>query len=145
MKQGHKWNFLVAGLAVGVVGLAGCQDKNNNGLPDSPATTTQIENKVDAAATAVEKGADKAAVTIEKGTEKGVNMAGDAAITGKVKSALLADTSLKATAIDVTTKNDVVMLDGTVPTDAQRALASKIAKDAAGSGHPIKNNLKVVK
>lgn len=81
--------------------------------------------------------------TIEKAVEKGAAMAADAAITGKVKAALIANKNITAVNIDVTTKNKVVYLNGKVATNGQRALASQIARNAAGTGHPIKNGLKV--
>lgn len=143
MKQPQKWNLLMVGLAAGVFGLNGCQDKNNNGMPDSAATTEQIENKVSEAGRTVEKGVATAVPAVEKAVEKGVDMASDAGVTGKVKAALMADPTIKAMNIDVTTKNKVVTLNGTVANNAQRALAVQIAKKAAGAGHPVKSALKV--
>lgn len=62
-----------------------------------------------------------------------------------VKTALLADKTLDAGAIDVDTYADkkVVVLRGSVPTEAQKARAGQIAKENA-TGYTIENRLAVV-
>ena len=143
MKQTQFLRVLSPACAVMALCLAGCQDKNNNGMPDSPATSGQIEKTVDNAGASLEKTVESAVPKVEKAAGQGVNLAADAAITGKVKSALIADKNISASEIDVTTKNKVVYLSGSVPNNTHRALASKIAAKAAGAGHPIKNSLKI--
>ena len=49
-------------------------------------------------------------------------------ITATVKGKILADKSLDGSDISVTTEKDVVMLSGTVKTDAQKDEAEKVAK-----------------
>jgi hyperosmotically inducible periplasmic protein len=143
MKQHSKAALWAPGLAlITIIGVTGCQDKNNNGLPESPATSTQIEKAVDNAGAAVEKTVDKAVPAIEKAVEKGASVATDAAITGKVKAALVADKTISASEIDVDTKNKVVHLRGSVQNNAQRNLAGMIARKNA-PGHTVKNELKV--
>lgn len=155
MKNLQTWRFLAPGLAASFLLVSGCQDKDKDGVPDAPATSQQIERTVDDAGKTVEKGVEKAVPALEKGVatavpaieksvEKGASMAADATITGKVKSALLANKNITAANIDVDTKNKIVYLSGSVTTNGQRALASQIARKAAGAGHPIKNNLKVI-
>ncbi|MDB5987958.1 MAG: phospholipid-binding protein [Nevskia sp.] len=56
----------------------------------------------------------------------------DAAITTKVKAALIAESSLKAGDIKVETNQGVVALTGTVGTADQGAKAEQIAKATAG-------------
>ncbi len=67
-----------------------------------------------------------------------------AATTTSVKSALMADKSVDATKIDVdsdgTTK--VVTLRGSVPSEAQRASAERIARDKA-EGYTVVNQLTI--
>ena len=58
----------------------------------------------------------------------------DTWITTKVKSSLLADTSVSGTKIDVDTVNGVVFLTGTAKTKAQVEAAKKIAADIEGVG-----------
>ncbi|HEY0073433.1 MAG TPA: BON domain-containing protein [Abditibacteriaceae bacterium] len=143
MKKAHLSRMLASACTALLLSLAGCQDKNNNGMPDSPATGAQVEKTVENAGESLEKTVENAVPQVEKAAGKGVSLAADAAITGKVKSALIADKNISASEIDVTTKNKVVYLNGTVPNNTHRALASKIAAKAAGAGHPVKNSLKV--
>jgi osmotically-inducible protein OsmY len=62
-----------------------------------------------------------------------------------VKTALLADKTIDAGAIDVDTYADkkVVVLRGSVPTEVQKARAGQIAKENA-TGYTIDNRLAVV-
>jgi osmotically-inducible protein OsmY len=62
-----------------------------------------------------------------------------------VKTAILADKSIDAGAIDVDTYADkkIVVLRGSVPTEAQKARAGQIAKENA-EGYTIDNRLAVV-
>jgi hyperosmotically inducible periplasmic protein len=56
----------------------------------------------------------------------------DSYITTKVKAELATDKGTSATHIHVTTKNGVVMLDGTVTSTAEKELAEKDAKKVKG-------------
>jgi hyperosmotically inducible periplasmic protein len=69
---------------------------------------------------------------------------GDAALTTKVKTKFLADTSISGLKIDVDTKNDVVTLSGTVPTAAEKRKAVEVAKATDGVKSVV-DNLKVGK
>ncbi len=62
-----------------------------------------------------------------------------------VKSAIVADKTIDSGAIDVDTFGDkkVVVLRGSVPTDAQKTKAEQIARDNA-KGYTIENRLAVV-
>ena len=62
-----------------------------------------------------------------------------------VKSAIIADKTIDAGAIDVDTYADkkLVVLRGSVPSEAQKARAGQIAKDNA-EGYTIDNRLAVV-
>jgi hyperosmotically inducible protein len=57
---------------------------------------------------------------------------GDAALTAKVKTKFLADTSISGLKIDVDTTNNIVTLTGTVPTMAEKRQAVKVAKETDG-------------
>ena len=67
-----------------------------------------------------------------------------AAETVDVKTAIIADKTIDSGAIDVDTYQDkkVVVLRGTVPTEAQKAKAEQIARDNA-KGYTIENRLVV--
>ena len=75
---------------------------------------------------------DKAASATERGMAKAGEAMGDAAITGKVKTALIADPDVKALKIDVDTKDNVVTLNGTADTQANADKAVTIAKGIDG-------------
>jgi osmotically-inducible protein OsmY len=56
----------------------------------------------------------------------------DSVVTGKVKSALIADERTKAYQINVTTREGVVHLHGTVDSPAAKAAATQVAQSIAG-------------
>lgn len=69
--------------------------------------------------------AGTAAATIKEGVE-------DVAVTTKVKAKFVADSQIKASSIDVSTKDGVVLLQGTVPSAAAKQRALNIAKQTDG-------------
>ncbi len=66
-------------------------------------------------------------------TEPAGMQADDGAVTAKVKAKLYADLLLRAPRVHVDTSEHVVYLFGTVPTDAVRARAERIARDTDGA------------
>lgn len=76
------------------------------------------------------------------GAENAAEATGDAALTAKVKTKFLADTSIAGLKIDVDTTDNVVTLSGTVSTAAERARAVSMAKGTDGVKSVV-NNLKV--
>ena len=64
----------------------------------------------------------------------------DSVITGKVKTALIADSTTKAYQIDVDTYQGTVQLSGFVDSSAARERAEEIAKDVEGV-KKVKNSL----
>ena len=56
----------------------------------------------------------------------------DSTITAKVKSKLAADTETSAIKIGVETKDGIVTLSGTVPTDTEKSKAEQIARSTEG-------------
>ena len=69
---------------------------------------------------------------------------GDAALTAKVKTKFLADTSISGLKIDVDTNHDVVTLSGTVRTAAEKRHAVEVARATDGVKSVV-DNLKVGK
>ena len=63
----------------------------------------------------------------------------DTALTAKVKTALVAEPGLKSTAIDVTTKDAVVTLTGTVESSTERAKARMVAENVQGVKNVVDN------
>lgn len=86
------------------------------------------QEAADRAATAVEN----APAQVERGAERAVAGMDDAAITAKVKTALIAEPDLKGMAIDVDTEQNVVTLNGAVASEAVRERAERIAKEVEG-------------
>ncbi len=68
----------------------------------------------------------------------------DAAVTAKVKAAVMASSKLKGTGISVETEQGVVKLTGTVDTEAQKTEAARLAKQVEGV-RSVENNLTVSK
>ncbi len=117
----HKLCSVLLGGTLAMV-LAGCSGNDNT--PDTTLPPGTVEN----------------AVSETRETAKDVGAA--VAITPKVKSALLANTSLKGSSIDVSSVDKTVTLTGTVTNNAQKSLAGNIAKQQA-AGYQIVNNLQV--
>jgi hyperosmotically inducible protein len=67
------------------------------------------------------------------------NAAGDAAITAKVKAAILAEPGLKSLSINVDTKDATVTLSGTVASDNLRDRAKQIAMSTEGVKNVVDN------
>ena len=80
--------------------------------------------------------------TDQKATETVGESISDAAITTKVKAAILADRMLKVMQIKVETNEGVVRLSGTVDTSKAAARATKVAKKVKGV-KSVNNELEV--
>lgn len=98
------------------------------------------KNTADGAKQDTEIAAEK---TVEAGEEVGTAMGGGAK-TVDVKAALMADSLVTGTEINVDTNDDTktVTLSGNVKSDAIRARAEQVAKDNA-TGYSVVNNLTV--
>ena len=123
MKSNYRMTLLAALMAsVGLV-AAGCGDTNRDRVSTNvDRSTSQVAAKTEAAA--------------DKATQK----VGDAAITGSVKTALIAEPNLSALKIDVDTVGGVVTLNGTVDNADQKARALSIAQGVSGVVS-VKDNL----
>lgn len=82
--------------------------------------------------TTVDRTTSQVAANTEAAANKATTAIGDAAITGSVKTAMIAEPGLKAMQIDVDTKNGVVTLTGAVDTAADKARAVQIAQGVTG-------------
>jgi hypothetical protein len=110
---------------------------------------------------------DKAGEKVAEGTKEAARMTGEAVggvvkktgqaaeqvgaaatITPKVKGALVADKSVDASTLNVTTdeKTKTVIIEGTLPSQANKNQATAIAKKALADGHwdyKVQNNVKI--
>lgn len=143
-KQFHK-TLSIATAGVFALGLVACDQK-----PSAEKVGQDIDRAIDKTGQQITQAADKAedkmdqarSAVSEKAASTGVTMA-DAAITAKVKSALIAEPGLKSTGIDVVTEKGVVSLFGTTVSGASRERATQLAAAVEGV-KAVENNLAVV-
>ena len=84
----------------------------------------------------------KAAKTTKKAVSKTGEVITDGWILSRIKTKFAANDALRASAIDVDVKDNVVTLNGAVPTEAARAKALELAKEVEGVDRVV-DNLKV--
>ncbi|MCH2242547.1 MAG: BON domain-containing protein [Aquabacterium sp.] len=115
--------------------------------------SARMEERVDQAQASAEQNAqeakvaiaertDQAKAAVERGTEKTAQAFDDAKLTAEVKSALIKDETVQATAINVDTKNGAVTLTGTVPSQTARERAVSLARKVDGVAS-VRNDLTV--
>lgn len=121
-----------------------------NNLKSREKPTSAVTGTAGKVADATKTGAEKtvdASKKAAKGTKKAVSKTGevitDGWITSRIKTKFMADEALRASAIDVDTDNNVVTLNGAVPTEAARTKAIALAKEVEGVDKVV-DNLKVV-
>ena len=108
--------------------LAACEKKTTvTDVPAGTGATTSTTTTV-----APSTAASNAMAATASAMDKVGDAAGDAIITGKVKTLLLADTDVKGLKIDVDTVNGIVSLNGTADTAGHSAKATTIAKNVDG-------------
>lgn len=116
--------------------------------------TREAGQEVKEAGQEAEEGAERvggAVGSAVKGAAKETrDAAQSAALTPKIKNALIADKSINASTIDVDTsgEKDTVILKGTVRSQAEKTRAAAVAQKAlrdANSSFKLKNNLAVAK
>jgi hyperosmotically inducible protein len=100
----------------------------DTGASAADKTRDGLNKAADETADAVSKAADETGKVLSKSGE----VITDTWITTKVKSAFMGDDPLEGSSIDVDTKNHVVTLKGTVPSEAARAHAVKEARQIEG-------------
>ena len=113
---------LLALFAAGTVLFAAGCDQRNASTSSTPPTTA------DKMANATNKAGDKMANTAEKTGDK----VDDAALTAKVKTALMAEPGLRSLAIDVDTRDNIVTLNGTVDSQEKKQRAMQVAQGVEG-------------
>jgi hyperosmotically inducible protein len=116
MNLRNRPSALLIALAAGTLLTVGCDQRAPAG--STQAKMDQAANKV---GTAISDAADKTAAATD-----------DAAITAKVKAALLAEPGLKSTSINVDTSGANVTLSGSVDTSDMRDRAKQVASSTSG-------------
>jgi len=126
-------SYLIVALAVSTITISACGRDDRNVAPaasQAPATVApQTERQYDNMATQAERRTEGMGGTLD-----------DAAVTAKVKTALIMASDLSGFAINVDTVANVVTLAGTVETESLRQKAESVAKDVEGV-QSVKNEL----
>ncbi len=86
---------------------------------------------------------DNMARAAEKTGENVGDATANAAMTGKIKSALMGAEGIDSEHINVDTMGKTVMLKGSIDTEAGKTKAEQIAKDQAGADYTIDNQLTI--
>ena len=127
--KAHKIPLAVVALVAAVALLSACEKKTTT-VSDAPAGSTSTTTSTTTVAPS--QAASNAMDATANALDKAGDAAGDAMITGKVKTALIADTDVKALKIDVDTKNGVVSLTGTADSAAHSDKATSVARGIDG-------------
>jgi osmotically-inducible protein OsmY len=98
----------------------------------NPRDDTTAGQKVDQAVAGAKSGMNDAKRAGNEAATSVASAATDATITTKINAALAADDKLKATKIDVDTRNGHVVLTGTAPNAGSRDRATTLAKAVDG-------------
>jgi len=116
MNLRNRPSALLIALAAGTLLIAACDQR-------APADST---------AASVDRAADKVGATVSNAADKTAAVADDAAITAKVKAAILAEPGLKSLQINVDTSSATVTLTGSVDNADLRERAKQIATSTSG-------------
>jgi hyperosmotically inducible periplasmic protein len=116
MNLRNRPSALLIALAAGTLLIAACDQH-------APAGST---------AASVDRAADKVGATVSNAADKTAAVADDAAITAKVKAAILAEPGLKSLQINVDTSSATVTLTGSVDNADLRERAKQIATSTSG-------------
>ena len=124
-------NISLAAVAlVAAVALLSACEKKTTTVNDTPSGSTSSTTSTTTVAPS--QAASNAMSATASALDKAGDAAGDAMITGKVKTALIADPDVKALRIDVDTKNGVVALSGTADSAAHSDKATSVARSIDG-------------
>jgi osmotically-inducible protein OsmY len=116
--------MLCVAMALGAaVAAGGCDQRNSS---------ETVGQKMDRAT-------DKVAATTSNATSKAGDAVDDAAITAKVKAAIIAEPGLRSLEIGVDTKDSVVTLSGSVSSPPLKERAKEVASNVTGVRSVVDN------
>jgi len=124
MNAQHRMTLLAAVAASMALLGAGC---GNNSTPADKSASNAMRPPATSSATAPERTAS---------AKEAIN---DAAITGKVKAAVLAEPGIRSLKINVDTKDGVVTLNGKIDTQEQKDRAMQVAQGVEGVKSVVDN------
>jgi osmotically-inducible protein OsmY len=133
---------IAAALALGVASCGEQQqpEKFGAGVPPGESARSPMERAADSMESKIEKAADAAGQKLEQ-AGKALD---DAAVTAKVKSALIAEPNLKALSINVDTTAGIVTLKGVTHSQEAKQKAEQVASAVEGV-RSVRNELIVVR
>ena len=136
---------LLAIFAAGTVLFAAGCDQRNSTSPNTsstatppassstaPSTTDKMASTADRTGDKMANAADRAGDKMANAADKAGDKVDDAAITTKVKTALMAEPGLRSLEINVDTRDNVVTLNGTVDSQEKKQRAMQIAQGIEG-------------
>jgi len=136
------WIAVAGALALNLAacGPQGTSDKASRDMDRTTANASrQLDRTPQTPPKAVQQAEQPAGASSEKSAETGKGF-DDMALSGKVKSALIADPNLRSMPIDVEAEKGVVTLKGRVKSDSDRADAANVVSTVEGV-KAVKNDL----
>lgn len=144
--KNERVGWLVAAVAASALVVVGCENTARGAGKDARENTAAARESAREARVETAEATERAGERLESGTQT-VGADIDAAKqTLDVKTALMADTTVDASEINVDTFADTktVHLRGSVPSAEQKSAAERIAQSKA-EGYTIKNELQIVR
>jgi hyperosmotically inducible protein len=137
--------LLTAVAAALAVSVAACGEKQpSDKMSQIPPSGDTASSKMERAADSAEQKLEKAADAAERKLDQAGKAIDDAAVTAKVKSALIAEPNLKALSINVDTMAGIVTLKGTADSQESKQKAEQLASTVEGV-RSVKNELVVIR
>jgi hyperosmotically inducible protein len=118
---------LLVALGAGILLTAGCDQR-----PPADSTSAKVGRAADKMEAKVDQAADKVGAAMSNAADQTAVVADDAAITAKVKAAILAEPGLNSLQINVDTSSATVTLSGNVDNADLRDRAKQIASSTSG-------------
>ncbi|MDY0745389.1 BON domain-containing protein [Paucibacter sp. R3-3] len=129
----YRMSLLVAACAAALT-MAACskQDDTRTAGQKLDDTIAKVDQKTDEAKAKTEAEAGKLGDKMSQTADKAEAKMADATITASIKSELARDPDLSALQINVDTRDGLVELNGTAPSDAAKDRATKLAAGIKG-------------
>jgi osmotically-inducible protein OsmY len=126
------WIAILSGIAVAACDRTDRENLRTDGKKLLEDSRKAAKNAAREVKQETKEAAAEARKSLERAGDTAGQIVGDAAITARVKAALLAEKNVKSSAIDVDAFQGKVILRGTVPDREQAALAAKVAAAVEG-------------
>ncbi len=137
-----RFHWIEMGTLASLLLIAGCSQSANENYKEAGKAAETATQKL---GQGLKESAKEAEAKVKPQLESAKTLSANALMTGKIKQALLAAEGLDASHIDVTSEDGTVHLKGSVPSAAQYAQASSLARNIANGAYKISNELTVQK